>query len=83
VLAAVAGSAGAADGALEGAGRVYEQPCGKGMREMFARAAAAGGVGFADVDYMGEWVMIFLGSFASFFAPCMLEALEEDWFGRN
>jgi hypothetical protein len=53
-MPAVAGSAGAAEGATEGAGRVYEQPCATGMRELFVRTLKKGGVSPTDIDYFGE-----------------------------
>lgn len=53
-MPAVAGSAGAAEGATEGAGRVYEQPCAMGMRELFVRTLRKGGVSPTDIDYFGE-----------------------------
>jgi 3-oxoacyl-(acyl-carrier-protein) synthase len=49
---ALAASAGAADGSMEGAGRVYEQPCARGMREMFIRAYTTAGIPFRRLSYM-------------------------------
>lgn len=49
---AVAASAGAADNAVEGPGRVYEQPCPYGMREMFMRAYESAGLSLGRVSYL-------------------------------
>lgn len=49
---AVAASAGAADNAVEGPGRVYEQPCPYGMRQMFLRAYENAGVPLKRVSYL-------------------------------
>jgi acyl transferase domain-containing protein len=59
IMAAIAGSAGSAEGATEGAGRVYEQPCAKGMKEMFKRATRLNGISAVDVDYMGKCYLSF------------------------
>ncbi len=52
VARAIAASAGAADTSLEGAGRVYEQPCPQGMRQMFIRAYSSAGIPFHRLNYM-------------------------------
>lgn len=52
VARAIAASAGAADTSLEGAGRVYEQPCPQGMRQMFIRAYSSAGIPFRRLNYM-------------------------------
>lgn len=49
---AVAASAGAADSALDGPGRVYEQPCQYGMRQMFLRAYESAGVPLHRLSYL-------------------------------
>ena len=49
---AVAASAGAADTAVEGPGRVYEQPCPFGMRQMFLRAYQSVGLPLKRLSYM-------------------------------
>lgn len=55
IVGAIAASAGSADGCTEGAGRVYEQPCAKGMREMFKRCTTTNGIATSDIDYMGQY----------------------------
>lgn len=52
VARAIAASAGAADTSMEGAGRVYEQPCPQGMRQMFIRAYSSAGIPFRRLNYM-------------------------------
>jgi acyl transferase domain-containing protein/NADPH:quinone reductase-like Zn-dependent oxidoreductase/thioester reductase-like protein/acyl carrier protein len=52
VLRAIAASAGPADNALEGPGRVYEQPCPYGMREMFSRVYKCANVPLEKLHYM-------------------------------
>ena len=52
VLRAIAASAGPSDNALEGPGRVYEQPCPYGMREMFSRVYKCAGVPLGKLHYM-------------------------------
>lgn len=52
ILRAIAASAGPADNALEGPGRIYEQPCPYGMREMFSRVYKCAGVPLAKLHYM-------------------------------
>jgi acyl transferase domain-containing protein/NADPH:quinone reductase-like Zn-dependent oxidoreductase/thioester reductase-like protein/acyl carrier protein len=52
VLRAIAASAGPADNALEGPGRVYEQPCPYGMREMFSRVYKCANVPLGKLHYM-------------------------------
>ena len=49
---AIAASAGAADTSMEGAGRVYEQPCPQGMRQMFIRAYSSANIPFRRLNYM-------------------------------
>lgn len=49
---AVAASAGAADNSLDGAGRVYEQPCPNGMRNMYMRAFSSAGIPYRRLNYM-------------------------------
>lgn len=52
ILRAIAASAGPADNTLEGPGRIYEQPCPYGMREMFSRVYKCAGVPLSKLHYM-------------------------------
>jgi acyl transferase domain-containing protein len=53
IAACAAGSAGAAESAVTGANRIYEQPCPTGMRQMFQRAFTRAGLPYGELDYMG------------------------------
>jgi acyl transferase domain-containing protein len=49
---AIAASAGAADSALEGPGRVYEQPCPYGMRQMWTTAYDMADLSLSRLSYL-------------------------------
>lgn len=54
MVGGLAAAAGAAEGAVSGASRVYEAPCKTGMLQMMARACEIAQVSAHDVDYIGE-----------------------------
>ena len=54
VVRSVSGSAGPGEGVEEGPGRVYEAPCGYGMKKMFERAYLSVDLPLERVQYIGK-----------------------------